>query len=183
MAEEKRLILNELGAFFCFCCKKVQIFKNAKGSFYLNLSTIYQQVQPERVKWGQNGGLEAFFKVLYARNYHILFPAILTDHVSGKSRNGKPHVLRVSLNQHTQMTPESAGRANCCGIAFDIVAHMAKLGPEIALAQYAAYPSAKAASNVTVNLHSIYKITPLLFSKRGGLFLISPFLISSRWPF
>ena len=161
--------------------KKVQIFKKRKRVFYLNLSTIYQQVQPKRVKWGQDVGLGG--KVLYARNCHMLFPAILTDHVSGKSRNGKPHVLRVSLNQHTQMTPESAGRANCCGIAFDIVAHMAKLGPEIALAQYAAYPSAKAASNVTVNLHSIYKITPLLFSKRGGLFLISPFLISSRWPF
>lgn len=50
--------------------KKFGFPKIAKGSFRSNLSTIYQQVQAERVKWGQNGGLGAFFSKSYI--YFIL---------------------------------------------------------------------------------------------------------------
>lgn len=53
-----------------FYGKKFRFSKIAKGSFRPNLSTIYQQVQPERVKWGQNGGLGAFFSKSYI--YFIL---------------------------------------------------------------------------------------------------------------
>lgn len=53
--------------------KKFKLPKIAKGSFHSNLSTIYQQVQPERVKWGQNGGLGAFFSKSYIYLYNNTF--------------------------------------------------------------------------------------------------------------
>ena len=56
-----------------FYGKKFRFSKITKGSFRLNLSTIYQQVQPERVKWGQNGGLGAFFSKSYIYLYYYTF--------------------------------------------------------------------------------------------------------------
>ena len=53
--------------------KKFRFSKIAKGSFHPNLSTIYQQVQPERVKWGQKGGLGAFFSKSYIYLYYYTF--------------------------------------------------------------------------------------------------------------
>lgn len=58
---------------FVFIAKKFRFSKIAKGSFHPNLSTIYQQVQPERVKWGQNGGLGAFFSKSYIYLYYYTF--------------------------------------------------------------------------------------------------------------
>ena len=53
--------------------KKFWFSKIAKGPFYHNLSTIYQQIQPERVKWGQHGGLGAFFSKFYIYLYYNTF--------------------------------------------------------------------------------------------------------------
>ena len=58
---------------FVFITKKFRFSKIAKGSFRPNLSTIYQQVQPEKVKWGQNGGLGAFFSKSYIYLYYYTF--------------------------------------------------------------------------------------------------------------